>query len=472
MIEFKLDTAGINNTFFKNGKIKHKTGLKLKLLPFPANASKIKEVLNDLKDFKGVAGTCFRACLGLSQNKPFDKQAFLDAVCLKANASGNINLIDLVDKVAFNDGGQLVLFDPLVYPYVRNLSGDDNPTLSNLGKFIFSNFFDSESKDALKALSAKDPDNLFYKLILSCIPSPEKDNELPESYYKASFAIVSHFQADLKVMLQDQEFFIAGFHQLLKFYFLQYVICLCLELNELFSDKPIRLFFSVKWEKLQSHRSPVIHGWDLFKSTIDSLFTHSVTIELLNYIEGFEIKPFTYSGLKIALTSLTSEEKTSLLLSVQELSALYKSSIKDVKWDKLNQNNNIDESDPVLREIIYLNRLVEFQFNETTRKRARDAYNGWVEEFTKENFLKRRGQLGYSLNLDQDLILLLTRLCVGEDEKIRLNNLWSALETRGVFLDNPTRESIIQYFDRINLLEKKSDSGDAQYVRKFSQLLV
>ena len=62
-------------------------------------------------------------------------------------------------------------------------------------------------------------------------------------------------------------------------------------------------------------------------------------------------------------------------------------------------------------------------------------------------------------------MLFFTKICIGEKEKIRLKKLWEELESRGLIFDEKSKMEIVKLFERINLLEKKSDSGDAQYVK-------
>ena len=81
------------------------------------------------------------------------------------------------------------------------------------------------------------------------------------------------------------------------------------------------------------------------------------------------------------------------------------------------------------------------------------------------NYTKTRGRLGSTTVLNQELLLFLTKLCVGQEEKIRLNELWEQLNLRGITFDEASKGEIIKLFERINLLEKKSDSGDAQYIK-------
>lgn len=472
-MRFKLNKEALNANIFKDGDIKHNTGIKLRLFPFPANDTKLNSVKPDLKDFKGIAGTCFRECSNLSHKNNFDKDSFVKDVCIKAGSPNNPNLRNLIESVAFNEFGQLVLFNPLIYPYIRNIGENENPTINNIGKYIAALFFDGDDKEKLQTLSKNEPDNLFYKLILDCIPSHKGAKEASDKFYQTPIASKKYFKNDLNLLLEDQEFFVSNFHNLLKFYFFKHVTELSIKLNMFFSEKREQLFFSVKWEKLQSFRKPILNGWDLFLGHINPIFTHAVTLELVNHIEGFNITQVTYKEIKDCVEKLDIHEKQNLVNCLKELIAMYKDAISDVNWNNFIAEYSGANTDIVFEQVLELYQTVAFQFAHSIkgRNRAREAYRSWIKEFATLNFSKKRGQLGHSLNLDHEFLLFLTRLCVGNSEKIRLKELWKELENRGVYFDNTSKDHIIQYFEKINLLEKKSDSGDAQYVRKFSQIL-
>ena len=46
-----------------------------------------------------------------------------------------------------------------------------------------------------------------------------------------------------------------------------------------------------------------------------------------------------------------------------------------------------------------------------------------------------------------------------------LNELFDEFRKRGIYLDKQSQESIVEFYEKLNLIEKKSDSGDAQYVK-------
>ena len=66
--------------------------------------------------------------------------------------------------------------------------------------------------------------------------------------------------------------------------------------------------------------------------------------------------------------------------------------------------------------------------------------------------------------MNDDLILM-TKICINNNERIKLKILFEEFELRGLFFDRDSKTKIIQLYEKLNLLEKKSDSGDAQYVR-------
>ena len=51
------------------------------------------------------------------------------------------------------------------------------------------------------------------------------------------------------------------------------------------------------------------------------------------------------------------------------------------------------------------------------------------------------------------------------EERVELKQLWKELENRGVWLDHHSKEEVVKMLDKLNYMEKKSDSGDAQYVK-------
>lgn len=112
----------------------------------------------------------------------------------------------------------------------------------------------------------------------------------------------------------------------------------------------------------------------------------------------------------------------------------------------------------------HLFECVKAQF--VRRKAANDKYVKKLSEFYKKRWLKNRKKAGYVFNLTERDIIFLTKISIQEKDRIRLTDLFSAYGERGVYLDNASKALLQEFFTKLNLLDKKSDSGDAQYVKR------
>ena len=87
-------------------------------------------------------------------------------------------------------------------------------------------------------------------------------------------------------------------------------------------------------------------------------------------------------------------------------------------------------------------------------------------EFAQKNFGKRRGTLGYTLGVDENYIIMFTQIILRANKgKIKLSFLYDEFERRGLLFDRESRKKIAELLEKMNLLEKRSDSGDTQYVK-------
>ena len=70
------------------------------------------------------------------------------------------------------------------------------------------------------------------------------------------------------------------------------------------------------------------------------------------------------------------------------------------------------------------------------------------------------------LNLTEETLIFITKLCIKNQKQMRLKDVFNAFEKRGIFLDSFSKEQVASYYEKLNLIEKKSDSGDAKYVKR------
>jgi DNA phosphorothioation-dependent restriction protein DptG len=462
-INFDLDKVK-TNMLSKEDTFKHNTGKRAKLFPFAANDSKVFKMEYDLVDFSGIAAACYRECAKLSHKTNFNKADFITQACLKAGARNIATLADIIEKVAFDESGRLYAYDTEVYAYLNFFYQTE--ALTNISKYITSLLFDNELKNAFRNIAKSDPQNLLYKLLSSSFPPIIEELREEEQYYLLSETIKDKFKQDFNFLIANSQKykFVDYFPTLIKFYFFRCITDLSLELNSFITQtKKPTIFFSLDWEKLQASRPASNNGWKLFDGMLDSMFIHANTFELLSYID-LPITRTGYSEIETFVKQSTNADNRHLANIIEQLTTFYRDKNLQVEWATLQLNHNDNTKAPVRRAISNLWKCIEYQFT-TTKKRQLRAYKHLFVQFAKFNFGKKRGPNGYSLSLKHADVLFLTTLSVGTQDKIRLKDLRKEFEERGVFLDGISWAHLIEYYEKVNMLEKKSDSGDGQYVK-------
>ena len=101
----------------------------------------------------------------------------------------------------------------------------------------------------------------------------------------------------------------------------------------------------------------------------------------------------------------------------------------------------------------------------TGRNRVQNQYMEVFEKRVAKSFLQRRGRAGNVLVLNQDFVLLLTNLAVGDRKSLRFQEVLRELENRGFYFDKKSQQALIRFYERVGNVDRLSDSGDAVYVR-------
>lgn len=108
------------------------------------------------------------------------------------------------------------------------------------------------------------------------------------------------------------------------------------------------------------------------------------------------------------------------------------------------------------------------QFKDGHKKDRKGALNDYLNAFEKQvtnPFILNRGRAGKVLVLDQDRLILLTNISIGKKGKIRFQKLISEFNKRGIYFDIKSQAELINTYEKIGNIERKSDSGDAVYVK-------
>lgn len=305
--------------------------------------------------------------------------------------------------------------------------------------------------------------NVLEKAVYGVLEAESRPLTSFDPYYVVHFASQKLFIQDLKFILKNTERTKEYFVDLLEFYYFFYTSQTCLALSRFEygdRDEIVPLYFSLDWEKTNKARECYSCGWQQLHPAIKQLFYHAITLEILNQNPTGE--QFDYIALRDYVEKTGKEEEVAT--QIRCVCDLYRNAISDCS--ELNDLQKNEQLGVVFSEIKYLYESIRTQFKYTGRGAVNDRYVKHFETFCHDRFLKSRGANGLMLNITEEFLIFLTKLAIHDEEKLSLNEVFRQFELRGIFLDQPSKDEVVQFYTKLNLIEKKSDSGDAQYVRR------
>lgn len=461
-MSLSLSVEKFKTTFaVKEGKLTHHSGKKFKLFPFIANTS--SEPITDLN--KIVGGYINR----IERKVPeiVTMEEFIDTLKKETNIEpGKEDLFEEVIRHMFFDAdGRLLPIN--IHTLAQNpceLSSE-----CRIADYLVDILGDPDVlKKSLDNASRKldQQSNVLERFAVSKLKTkPMNDNEDP-TYHRIVEVFKDVYEEDFDYVLRSKNRTSEYLVTLLEFYYFMYTAQACLQLNRFMDgkrDQTIPLYFCLDWEKTSQSRRCFSEGWaTLLQPSIKRAFTHAIVLEILNQTEE-ENSSMDYIAIG-EMVANSSEIDSEVASEISELTNAYRSAILDCP-EMLEMKRKEIEEDFTAIEIKYLFDSVNCQFENTVRSRAYAAYSEKFEAFAYK-FLKRRGRSGMMLNVTEELLIFLTKICIKDEEKMRLNDVFKAFEQRGVFLDELSKEQVMKYYEKLNLIEKKSDSGDAQYVKR------
>ena len=467
-MEVRLDEDKIKKDYgIDKDAIKHSTGKNIKLLPYTTKyEKKHKEQIEKFNH-------CIGAFCRLIYNKKLNNEELnLEDIDLfikdvEVNSSDKIALKSIIKEIFFDEHGNMNTFHPKLLNYINMPKSDYN---ASLAKFLYDVLLNDEEgnkvKEKIKDCFDYKPDNVIELLILTNLPQLKEDKKLETSYKCVCPNVSNLFKEDLYFILNDPELFTNEFENLLKYYYFFYISQFAIKVSNLFDanrNTIEEVYFNLDWETVSKSRTSYALGWKMLESNLKMLFTHVNILEMLNANDNI-VDKYDYIDINEAINKCSSFEKVVLYQNITNIKKAYINAVTDVDW---NEYISVDKykDDDIKQELYDLFKRIDYQFIKSLRKKPYESYRKWFEEYCKSNFLRRRGSLGYTLNMTQERLLFITKLCIKDKEKIKLKDLFEEYKKRGIYFDRDSQSKIVDLFEKLNIIEKKSDSGDAQYVR-------
>ncbi|MFC0015088.1 MULTISPECIES: DNA phosphorothioation-dependent restriction protein DptG [Allobacillus] len=447
---------------------RHQKGDINEVIPFASNDSK-----NMLKgNFKPVVGNFTRL---VSNEKLEDNQSFSFLTEDKGEYDSSLisqmtNEVDiqqdsdryvlekLIEEHLFQENSNVKIIHPYIFKYQSSSSGNKGKLELKVARFLKDILAGSDLDSFKEVFDKQGDEDLLVSMILSHLDEL-KTNYDSRTYQNLLPHISKQFADDFNFLSKNKDFFLEHFQSLLHHYYFLYLSQLVFKFEKFEEgdfDRTEPIFYTLDWESLSKRRKSFdgLFNFKSFRARSENVFVHLHTQYQLshNWLNG-EKKFMSYREIKDSLENgATPRECEEFLEDLNEWLKIYS---EKMELKSINKVNNLEEGFKSLFNLLRQGMSKDVCTN--IGKLFEDAAHG--------KFLKARGSLGYTLNITQDFLILLTALSVKNKERIALNSLFEEFEKRGIALDRYSKEEVVNLLDNLNILEKKSDSGDAQYVK-------
>jgi DNA phosphorothioation-dependent restriction protein DptG len=355
-----------------------------------------------------------------------------------------------------------------IHPFLFNYIQLDKKLKNEFGKYaqFMNEVLVGDNSDIKDVFNNKEADDVLTELILEKMGNlEEKSSNRPKQQYVSILSsLVKQYQEDLVYLSKYKDYFLSSFPLLTHYYVFMYACQLLIKFEQFTNadyDQIQPLYFALDWESITKRRKPAdeLEGYKYIKEHAIKLFPHIHTISHLSH-NDLNITNFN----EVEQVDFTPYAE--LYKKIQEKGPEYEEAfLKDLKlwiadyseWAGVKVDDR-SETVPDAFEVLFS------CLRKGTRAEVADRFGKNIDDLGANQFLKNRGVLGPVLNVKHEFLLLLTAVSV-KDKRIPLNDLFVEFEKRGVKFDRYSKKEILSLFDKQNLLDKKSDSGDAQYVK-------
>ncbi|GGC76579.1 hypothetical protein GCM10007216_03930 [Thalassobacillus devorans] len=372
-------------------------------------------------------------------------------------------LADFLEDYLFKNNKELKPLHLYLFNYIETTNKNKNEK-EKFARFIFDLFF-YQKTELTSLFSSKETDNLLTELIINGLPELETQpikNQIRHTRYSNVLPFISDiFFKDFLFLSKQKEYFITHFFKIIHYYMFQYVLQFLKSAQKFGNEKDVDemdpFHFTLDWETGVGGYREAVHDYQFIKTNAINLFVHFHAMSHLSHNHELhnpsdELK--SYSKIIQELEKLNPEETQ-------------KEKEKLRNWIMTYSNLINTDVPPELKNELEFKELFKVLFNQLQIGMSNDVRKNFgehIDRLGKGRFLKGRGKHGYLLSLKQDEFLMLSAVAVG-DKKIPLKTFFKELKRRGILFDHYSKREAVKLLEQQNYIEKKSDSGDAQYVK-------
>lgn len=263
------------------------------------------------------------------------------------------------------------------------------------------------------------------------------------------------FRDDLKFLSGKPKYLLSNFDNFLKLYGFLYTVQLTLNIKDWRNGEPVskKNYVILDTERASQERRFVKDfGFKQLRKHLPLLFPY---LSMAETLQG-KNKP------KIPLWQLANaiKEDAEITVKLDDFAKKFVTE-RELHFEIFEQNDPIASLEQLLQVA-----SAQFKTGNKGKDDINKNYARAAEMHLCHDFVQRRGTVGATLVINQDYIMLLTNIAIGDNDRLRLHELIKAFESRGIYFDNQSQQELVTFYERIGNVERMSDSGDAVYVRK------
>ena len=310
---------------------------------------------------------------------------------------------------------------------------------------------------------SKTPD-LFSKILQEALtPFYGLSDDLKERDYTVLPYIKKSFEEDLCWMLEQEESVkVKYLHLLLHFYACYAVTQAIVRItakDKQSEDEPAPFYFILNSERASVNHDAVVRGWSyqIPKSSLDKLYGKSQALDILNSVLGSNVG--FYNNIRKVLYQTDFEDNRELC---NKLLSKYQEEKREVFNRRSSESGSIEEIEIDVHSYDEFISTLELLCTGLQSPSYISRMRKKVIDLLSVRFLQsRRGN--FVLVLDNEMLTFLVALFT-KSKKTKLENLYKLFNKYGIYFNRGSRLVIEEYLLKLNLLDRKSDSGEAQYV--------
>lgn len=391
-------------------------------------------------------------------------------------ADGDIDRFIEVFKDILFENNKLNVIDPEFFAFApmsffdKESKGIKRYTKYRSGQSKIANYYLSMT-DLNENVFGNTPRDLFSQTIIDCLKREDGINisTADDRYFILPFVKTS-FAKDFKWLVQQNGTVVVKYLPL----FLHFYACYSLIQTLVFMNKnnwnipiskPRPIYYMLTAEKVTASTDGVRKGWSasnvLADTFLDKMSSYAQALDILNLLFEDNEDLMTFQEIKERFSTMEWDEESKVFC--ESILNEYQSRKRTLLEDRGTETTalpavvdiNVNSYEEFMDTLLEL--CVKLQSKDYPRmKHAMYSMVGI-------RLLMRRREHKV-LAFDEELLLFLIAM-VTKGERVRLDELYKRLETYGILFSFQTKNAISEYLLNLNLLERKSDSGDAQYVR-------